>query len=299
MLEWICVILILLVLIVLWVMLYDTHRFVTVNYKINTPKVTSDFRIVLLADLHNKQYGKGNILLAREILKQKPDMICVAGDLLTAKPKKKFTPAIDLLKQLSETCPVYYANGNHEQRLFLHPETFGDLYEQYEKELEKIGIKPLRNAFAEWQEKNVRIYGLELPRRFFRHFEPCPMEDTYLQGLLGQADEEKFNLLLAHNPDYFPKYAAWGADLSLSGHVHGGLMRVPFAGGFIAPTLKLFPKYDGGEFTEEKGKMILSRGLGTHTLPIRIFNPGELVVIDVVKTTEETVGRIPAETSEK
>lgn len=85
--------------------------------------------------------------------------------------------------------------------------------------------------------------------------------------------------MIAHNPEYFPAYAEWGADLVLSGHVHGGLMRLPFLGGVIAPSMKLFPKYDGGVFEEHGSTMILSRGLGTHTLPIRIFNPGELVVI--------------------
>lgn len=240
--------------------------------------------MVVLADLHNKQYGKDNHLLAQAVMQQNPDMICVAGDMLTAKPRKKFTAAISLLKQLSEKYPVYYANGNHEQRLHLHPEVFGDMYERYIKELEQIGIKPLQNVNIKWKENNVRIYGLELPRPFFKRFETYPMEETYLKELLGQAQAEEFCILLAHNPDYFPQYAAWGADLCLSGHVHGGLMRVPFLGGFIAPSWKLFPKYDGGEFQEGESRMILSRGLGTHTLPVRILNPGELVVIDVVKT---------------
>lgn len=283
-LEWIFIILFLMVVIVLWIMLYDTHRFVIANYKINTSKAASDFRIVLLADLHNKQYGKDNHLLVQAVHEQKPDIICVAGDMMIAKPKKKYTPAVTLLRQLSSKYPVYYANGNHEQRMLLHPEEFGDMYERYTKELTDIGIKPLRNEHVEWKDANVVIHGLELPRKFFRRVENYPMEENYLEELLGCADGEKFQILLAHNPDYFPQYAAWGADLCLSGHVHGGLMRVPFLGGFIAPTWKLFPKYDGGEFTEGKSHMILSRGLGTHTLPIRIFNPGELIVIDVVKT---------------
>lgn len=283
MLDWILTILILLVLIVLWIMLYDTHRFVVVKYKIETSKITSDFRIVLLADLHNKQYGKDNHILVQAVEEQKPDLICVAGDMLIAKPKKKFTPALALLKPLAAKCPVYYANGNHEQRLFRNPEKFEGMYERYEKELGEIGIRPLRNEHVECEGRNVVIHGLELPRKFFKRFETCPMEPECLEELLGQSREEKFNILLAHNPDYFPEYAKWGADLCFSGHVHGGLMKVPFLGGFIAPSWKLFPKYDGGEFAEGKSRMILSRGLGTHTLPIRIFNPGELVVIDVVK----------------
>lgn len=66
----------------------------------------------------------------------------------------------------------------------------------------------------------------------------------------------------------------------VSGHVHGGIMRLPVFGGVLSPSLTLFPKYDGGRFSEGKSTMILSRGLGTHTIPLRVFNPGELVVID-------------------
>ena len=69
----------------------------------------------------------------------------------------------------------------------------------------------------------------------------------------------------------------------MSGHVHGGLMRLPVLGGVISPRLRLFPRYDGGRFERDKKVMILGRGLGTHTLPIRIFNPGELVVIHLKK----------------
>ncbi|MDE7197816.1 MAG: hypothetical protein K2O15_02920, partial [Lachnospiraceae bacterium] len=84
-----------------------------------------------------------------------------------------------------------------------------------------------------------------------------------------------------HNPVYFDAYEAWGADLVVSGHVHGGIMRLPVLGGVISPALTLFPKYDGGVFYEKESTMILSRGLSSHTLPIRIFNPGELIVIDL------------------
>ena len=108
------------------------------------------------------------------------------------------------------------------------------------------------------------------------------MEDEYLKETLGEHKEGVYQILLAHNPEYFEEYAAWGADLVLSGHVHGGIMRLPLLGGVISPKLVLFPKYDGGRFYEKDSTMILSRGLGMHTLPIRIFNPAELVVIHLL-----------------
>ena len=88
-----------------------------------------------------------------------------------------------------------------------------------------------------------------------------------------------FQLLLAHNPEYLTAYAGWGANLVLSGHIHGGIMILPFLGGVIAPSYELFPKFDFGKFTEKNCEMVLSRGLGTHTINIRIFNKPEISVI--------------------
>lgn len=109
------------------------------------------------------------------------------------------------------------------------------------------------------------------------------MGETYVEGLLGKSRRDCFELLIAHNPDYFDNYAKWGADLTVSGHVHGGIMRLPVLGGVISPMLRLFPKYDGGLFEKDGRQMILSRGLGMHTIPVRIFNPGELVVIHLLR----------------
>jgi predicted MPP superfamily phosphohydrolase len=85
--------------------------------------------------------------------------------------------------------------------------------------------------------------------------------------------------LLAHNPKYFKSYAAWGADLTLSGHIHGGIVQIPFLGGAVSPQVEFFPKYDAGLFHENDKAMILSRGLGTHTINVRINNTAELVSI--------------------
>ena len=106
------------------------------------------------------------------------------------------------------------------------------------------------------------------------------METSYLEEELGKPDEEKFTCLLAHHPDYFESYAAWGADVVFAGHVHGGMVRIPFWRGVVSPGVRFFPKYDGGIFKEGEATMVLSRGLGMHTIPIRLFNPGELIVAE-------------------
>ena len=112
------------------------------------------------------------------------------------------------------------------------------------------------------------------------------LADDYVAQKLGTKEDKCYHILLAHNPEYFDAYEQWGADLVLSGHVHGGLIRLPFLGGVIAPSLKLFPKYDGGLFYKNNTTMILSRGLAFHNLGLRMWNQGELVVIELLPTKE-------------
>lgn len=280
MLDMIVTILGVLVLAALWVALYDSNRFVVKELEVSDPRIRKQARAVVIADLHNKQYGKDNESLLQAIREQKPDFILIAGDILTAAPGKTMKPALDFLKALAEEYPVYYGNGNHEHRLKLYPETYGCMAQEYAEGLHEIGIEPLVNSHVFLAELGVSVYGAEIHRKYYRRLRIPNMEEDYLSKILGQADPSVYTVLLAHNPDYFPQYAGWGADLTISGHVHGGVVRVPFWGkGVISPGMLFFPKFDGGIFRQGKAVMLLSRGLGMHTIPIRIFNPGELWVV--------------------
>lgn len=260
------------------VMIIDGNRFHVVRYHLTSDKVKKEHNYVVLADLHNKSYEEKNVKLLRAIHDLKPEAILIAGDMLISKPEKSYEVAYDLLKELAGKYPVYYGMGNHETRLFLYPEVYGDMGKKYEKDLNALQIQLMRNESREVKD-NIRITGLDMSRVYYKRFKKSPMDSSYLPQTLGKANEEKYEILLAHNPDYFEEYAAWGADLVLSGHVHGGMMRLPFLGGAVSPAFKLFPKYDGGLFKNGKSTMILSRGLGMHTIPVRIFNPGELVLV--------------------
>lgn len=267
--------------ILVWVMLYDSNRFLIHEHKVTDKRIRKKVRAVVLADLHNKRYGRENERLLEAIRAQKPDFILVAGDLITAKPRRSQEPAIHLLEELVKEYPVYYGNGNHEHRMKLYPEIYGNMAMEYGQALERLGIEPLVNSHMDLAEYGLSIYGLEIEREYYQRFRVYKMYEDYISHILGQAPEGMYTVLLAHNPDYFPQYAAWGADLVLAGHVHGGVARVPFWGkGLISPGLRLFPRYDGGVFTEGKSTMVLSRGLGMHTIYFRLFNPGELWVVD-------------------
>lgn len=268
--------------VIMWVMLYDSNRFVVRRLELHDRRIRKSVRAVVLADLHNKRYGRENRVLLEAIREQKPDIILIAGDILTARPGKSMEPALQLLRELAKEFPVYYGNGNHEYRLKLYPQTYGNMAEEYGQALRDMKVDPLVNSHVNLEESGITVYGAEISRYYYKRFKQNSMDQEYMERLLGTPDNSCYTVLLAHNPDYFPQYARWGADLTVAGHVHGGVIRIPFLNrGVISPSLRLFPKFDGGIFREGESVMLLSRGLGMHTIPIRLFNPGELWVLDL------------------
>jgi predicted MPP superfamily phosphohydrolase len=263
--------------------IYENRHFNITRYDIKSHKlseVASPIHMIVLADLHNHVYGTNNDILIETIKRESPDAILIAGDLIVAKPGRDFTATLDFVKRLSGICPVYYGIGNHEYRLKLYPEIYGTMHEEYFGELKKCGVHILENKVMKLFIKNavINICGLEIDREYYKRFTTQTLPNKYIEGFLGQSTEE-FNILLAHNPNYFPDYAKWGADLTLAGHIHGGLVRLPLLGGVVSPQVEFFPKYDRGLFENAGKKMILSGGLGTHTINIRFNNPAELVTI--------------------
>lgn len=277
---------VILAVLVLGCILYDSNRFRTVHYEIKSDNLTKPFRIAFLSDLHGKQYGENNAKLLSAVSDLAPDAVLIGGDLLTARPGADFSCAVSLAKELASRYPLYYGNGNHEQRLCYYPETYADMGPRYEEALSKIGIARLVNRSATVPGCKIEIVGCEIDRQYYQRFCKIRMEDSYLENLLPKKDKDKFTILLAHNPDYMEAYTHWGADLVLSGHVHGGVVRIPGIGGVISTNFRLFPHYDGGRFQNGGTTMIISRGLGAHTIPLRLFNPGELVCIDILPLSQ-------------
>ena len=260
----------------------DSSRFVVVKYRMTSPKLLKRCRIVMLSDLHNKEYGTHNGRLVEAVHAQEPDLIIVAGDMVTSDGKRtQFKEPLELLRQLALRYPVYYGTGNHEYRIKPSRAVYAEKYKRYAEALRKYGGRLLENGRVYLPEYNMEICGLELGRAYYKRLRRRHMDGQCISRLLGKSRTDCLEALIGHNPDYFEQYAAWGAELVFAGHVHGGVVRVPALGGVISPAARLFPKYDGGSFEEYGSRMILGRGLGMHTIPVRAFNPGELVVVEL------------------
>jgi len=244
-------------------------------------KLTHEKKIVFLTDLHNNSYGKNNKKLLNAVKSQNPDLILIGGDMLVGKPEVSTKVAEDFVTKLIGICSVYYANGNHEQRMKIYPEKFGTKYQEYKTSVEQSGVQFLENEHIDlmFDACPIQIHGLEIPREGYKKFRKTKVSLEQIEERIGKADSSKYQILLAHNPIYADTYLEWGADLVLSGHLHGGIVRLPGLGGIITPQFRLFPKYSG-ELTVKDGKsVVVSKGIGTHTIKIRFLNPAEIVVL--------------------
>lgn len=269
---------------------YERKTIRTSQYTIsneNISKQLSGFRICFITDLHNHQFGNNNELLVKTIDKNKPDLILIGGDLLVGRPGASYQPALQLLRDLTKRYKVYYCNGNHESRMKYHTEIYGDAYQTYVGQAKALGVVFLNNEMIVFDDYKFCIKGLEIPLDYYKRGKSIELSQEVLTDCLGSPHKDYFQLLMAHHPNYFREYCQWGADLVLSGHVHGGIVRLPVLGGVISTQFAFFPKFDSGMFSQGSSKMILSRGLGTHTIQFRLFNYPELCLI-TLKEKEKT-----------
>lgn len=265
----------------------ELRSFVITEYEIHSPKLRGlkkELKIVFLSDLHNKIYGNNNDALLDAVRRQNPDLILLTGDMLIGKAGVSYDAALDFVKKLPETADVYYANGNHEQRMKEHPDIYGDAYPCYKNELVKHHVHFLENEsqVLSFDDCKIKLNGLEVSEKHYEKFARTRAAVEDITALLGKADKDTYEVLLAHNPALSEVYRKWGADLTLSGHLHGGIIRLPGLGGLITPQARIFPRHSG-EMSEMDGSvLVVSRGLGTHTINIRFCNPAEVVVLHLL-----------------
>lgn len=242
-------------------------------------------RIVFISDLHNVSFGDHNRILADKVKALCPDLVLIGGDIVIGKPGAPMDQAMVLLEALNGDVPVYAANGNHEYRLRIYPETYGTMYQSYREGLERCGVRLLENESVSINIRGMGIVinGYELPRQYYGRFYRGELPEEEIFQVFPERDDSSYQIFLAHDPKYFPTYVRWNPDLILAGHYHGGIVRLGRNRAVVGNDFTLFPQYGYGMYHKNNTTMIVSAGLGEHTLPVRIHNPRELVVIDIGK----------------
>lgn len=243
-------------------------------YSRKLPEAFEGKKILLLADLHRKKFGKEYCFLLDSVKAASPDFIILAGDLYS-RDEKELGGKVRLMKALNDIAPTYYAAGNHELD---DPELQQALFHK----LKSLGVHTLKNEMAVVCSggERINIYGLQLPLKYFINKDgsychlPVPDGDI-ISRYLGRPDDSFCNLLIAHNPLFFEAYEQWGADFVFSGHVHGGVVRLPLIGGLFSPERRLFPKYTKGLYKLGNAVMAVTSGLGK----VRVNNPSQIMVL--------------------
>lgn len=257
-------------------------KFITTVYTIESSKIKKDgFTFVMISDLHNVMQGEDEKRVIKTIKEAAPDGILIAGDLVLGKPGEPLFPAQQILEDLVKIAPVYYAPGNHEHRMKLFPEVYRDVFKAYEENIKALGVRYLENETCRIAVRDnvVDICGLMLPYHVYDKRKRHHVDAADIKKLLGRKDKGVFQIMLAHTPRFARAYFDWGADLTLCGHYHGGMVRLPFLNGVISPDFVPFPKYCHGIYEETGKYLITGAGLGEHTIPFRMNNPREVVVI--------------------
>lgn len=279
---------ILIVLIIVFLIVLTNTRISTASYSVALQNLSSPLRLVLLSDLHGKSFGRENSRLIAKIQKQSPDAIFLDGDMIdrSADPAD-VQELLPLIERLHEIAPVYFAPGNHELE---YMQTDTSLLTQ----VAEAGAVVVNDSYVDVTiaGQPLRIGGTMGHAFYFGRSEEEFSSSPEYQFLKAFEDTDVPKICLAHMPDTFifnGAYSMWNVDLVLSGHTHGGLIRLPFIGGLYAPMQGWFPEYDQGYFRlGEHMQMVITSGLAGHGMIPRINNPPEIVVIDLVpETTQE------------
>ncbi|MBP3941689.1 MAG: metallophosphoesterase [Christensenellaceae bacterium] len=236
------------------------------TYTIDSAKVSGKLRLMLMTDLHCCLYGENQEILMQKIAEAQPDAILLSGDIIDdhRDPANSFL----FLEQAVKEYHCYYVTGNHELRT-----GNADLFKEQMREM-GICVLEGENCVFEFNGEKINLCGIDDPS--------SGLETMQLDAAFSGIDETLYTVLLAHRPERPHIYQNYPADLVVCGHAHGGQWRIPgLLNGFFAPNQGFFPKYAGGLYTFGDMKAIVSRGLDTHRLVPRIFNPPEIVLIEI------------------
>ncbi len=260
-----------------WALVWGNTALVTADVLVcsnGIPEAFDAYKIVQISDLHDAQIGENNEKLIAMTAETEPDCIVLTGDFVDS---SRFHPELSLsvAESLVKIAPVYYVSGNHEAIL---PDAD---YQALTDGLRGLGVCVLEDESAELTRdgQSIRLIGLT-----DIGFHPGTLEekkDALRMALSALLPEDEFSVTLAHRPELMDVYTECGAPLVLSGHAHGGQIRLPGIGGLIAPGQGLFPKYTEGKYEENGTTLVVSRGIGNSVLPLRVNDRPQIVVVQL------------------
>lgn len=243
----------------------------SMTYRGDVPKAFDGYKILQVADLQNKVFFPKQKALLRKIQKANPDIIVITGDLLD-RNRTDVESAMGLIRAAVKIAPIYFVSGNHEHQ--------SGQWEILAEAMTQAGVTILENGKSVIARNGETITLLGLADKKVN-----PYCQQVLHTLLADR-ESGLSILLSHRPELFEMYAEEGVDLVFTGHAHGGQIRLPFMGGLFAPHQGFFPRYTEGMFEKDGTVMVVSRGLGNSTFPLRLFNRPELVAV-TLRTEQE------------
>ena len=257
-------------------LLWDNRRLEVTTYQVEVTGLagsTEGLRIVQLSDLHAADFGDFTQRLVDQVRAAEPDLMAVTGDLVDLHTRD-LAPVLELMARLDRIAPVHLVLGNHEAE--------SPVADELLEGLATVGVEVLRD-----QARSVTVRGTEITL--------AGLDDPHVAHLAGGEPRDPGAVLeglelpvgppvvlLAHRPELLDRYAAAPVDVVLSGHAHGGQVRLPWWGGLYAPNQGWLPDRTEGLHTVAGTTMVISRGLGNSQLGVRAGNPRELVVVDLI-----------------
>lgn len=242
----------------------------------NLPHAFNGLKIIQISDLHHREFGENQSRIIKRVQKINPDIIAVTGDLIS-RDMRDFSSVQAFCRTLSGIAPVLFSMGNHELDLPF------DIQADYINTLKNAGVHVLLNSSYLLRDGDAILCftGASLDISIYRNenfkydsLNPYSLHE--LEMTIGVRSE--CTVLLAHNPLIFDAYADWNADLIISGHVHGGVIRLPFIGGLLSPERKFLPEFTCGLYRSGSSQLYVSAGLGK----LRLFNPPEINLITLL-----------------
>lgn len=246
------------------------ERLILRTYTVASPKLTAEVRLAVVTDFHSSDNAEE---VAAMVASCAPDAVLLVGDLFDDDTANRPTErTLSLMRQLSAQYPCYYVSGNHEAWT-------GEMDALYQQ-TEEAGVTVLRMSSGVLTVRGQRIALCGIPDPYEMVFSGAPDTEEQIRQAMENVDSADFTVLLTHRPELLAKYAQFPLDLVVSGHAHGGQVRIPgVLNGLYAPNQGWFPKLAGGAYTQDGTTLIVSRGLAVRTRLPRIFNRPEVVLV--------------------